>query len=53
MIMFLKVEKISERKVKMVDAKHLLFLWGEWTVKQSWLGLNVWFVWGVPPSMWL
>lgn len=27
MIMFLKVEKISERKVKMVDARHLLFFY--------------------------
>ena len=32
--MFLRVEKIGKRKKKEVDAKHLLFLWGEWTAKQ-------------------
>ena len=36
---FLRVEKVGERKKKEVDAKHLLFLWGEWTAKR----LLVWF----------
>ena len=32
--------EFSKRKIKEVDAKHLLFLYGEWTAKQCWLGLN-------------
>ena len=37
---FLRGEKVGERKKKEVDAKHLLFLYGEWTAKQCWFGLT-------------
>ena len=37
-LMFLRVEKIGKRTMKEVDAKHLLFLCGEWAAKQ----LGVW-----------
>ena len=30
----LRVVKCSMRKMKEVDAKHLLFLWSEWAAKQ-------------------
>ena len=36
-IRFLRVEKFSERQMKEVDAKHLLFLWSEGTARQCWL----------------
>ena len=51
-LLFLKVEKISERKKKEVDAKHLLFLWGKGTAKQHQLPLKSclfcgkgWLIW--------
>ena len=37
---FLRVVKFGKRKMKEVDAKHLLFLWDREAAKQCWLELE-------------